>query len=62
MFWSGIPYGFMFIFQTGFRILGLAVEFGSQSLFWSDIRAEFKGIPNVLCLFFSLVSGSLDKQ
>ena len=51
MFWSDtsaefkrIPYCFMFIFQSGFRILGLAVDFGSQSLFWSDTSPEFKGI------------------
>ena len=32
-------------FQSGFRIIGLAVDFGSQSLFWSDTSADFKDIP-----------------
>ena len=34
-----------FIFQSCFQILRLAVDLGSQSLFWSDTSAEFKGIP-----------------
>ena len=32
------------LFQTGFRILGLAVDFRNNFLFWSDTSPEFKGI------------------
>ena len=37
-------YSLILPFQSGFRILGLAVDFGSRFLFWSDISPEFKGI------------------
>ena len=42
-----------FIFQSGFRILGLAVDFGSKSLFWSNTNAEFKAIPFGFMIHFS---------
>ena len=43
-----------FIFRSGFRILGLAVDFGSQSLFWSDTSAEFTGIPYGFMFYISV--------
>ena len=43
-----------FIFQSGFLIFGLAVDFKNQSLFWSDTSAEFMGIPHSFMIHFSV--------